>query len=103
MELDSFWLRRARREALGGEKPKRERVSHYCKDGIECIDAIKAALGPVQFQGYVRGNAMKYLWRYPFKGSPVSDLKKARVYLDWLIESVEEGLSCPDWKTKVSG
>jgi len=102
VEPDSLWLRRARRESLGVEKPNREPVGHYCAGGIECIDAIRAALGPVQFQGYLRGNAMKYLWRYPYKGSPVSDLKKARTYIDWLIESVEEGLPCPDQNPKGS-
>ena len=99
MEPDSHWLRRVRREALGGDKPKRQPVGHYCAGDIECIDAIRSALGPEQFAGYCRGNAMKYLWRYPLKGTPVADLRKARTYLDWLIESLEEGLPCPE-KTK---
>ena len=41
---------------------------HYNKEGIECIDAISAALGP-GMEFYLQGNIMKYLWRYRYKGS----------------------------------
>jgi hypothetical protein len=62
--------------------------SHYKQGGIECIDAIKAATGD-GFVGYVWGNVLKYLWRWPKKGG-VDDLKKARWYLDRLIKEVGE-------------
>ena len=39
------------------------------------------------FRGYCKGNVLKYLYRYEDKGG-VEDLKKARVYLGWLIESI---------------
>jgi malate/lactate dehydrogenase len=42
-----------------------------------------------EFQGYCKGNAMKYLWRYKYKGKPVEDLKKAQWYLEKLIASVQ--------------
>ena len=61
---------------------------HYKQGGIECIEAIKAALGD-GFPGYLRGNVMKYLWRYKEKGG-VDDLKKARWYLDRLIKEIGE-------------
>ena len=61
---------------------------HYTQGEIECIDAIRAALGPVGFQDYCRGNVIKYLWRWRQKGG-LEDLEKARVYQNWLIESVE--------------
>ncbi len=61
---------------------------HYKQGGIECIDAIKAATGD-GFIGYVWGNVLKYLWRWPKKGG-VDDLKKARWYLDRLIKEVGE-------------
>jgi len=61
--------------------------SHYKQGGIECIEAIKAALGE-GFPDYLRGNVMKYLWRYKEKGG-VEDLKKARWYLDRLIQEEE--------------
>jgi len=47
--------------------------SHYKQGGIECIEAIKAATGE-GFIGYVWGNVLKYLWRWPKKGG-VDDLK----------------------------
>jgi hypothetical protein len=62
--------------------------SHYKQGGIECIEAIKAATGD-GFIGYVWGNVLKYLWRWPKKGV-VEDLKKARWYLDRLIKEVGE-------------
>jgi hypothetical protein len=62
--------------------------SHYKQGGIECIEAIKAATGE-GFVGYVWGNVLKYLWRWPKKGG-VDDLKKARWYLDRLIKEVGE-------------
>ena len=61
---------------------------HYKQGGIECIDAIKAATGD-GFIGYVWGNVLKYLWRWPKKGG-VDDLKKARWYLDRLIKEAGE-------------
>ena len=60
--------------------------SHYKQGGIECIEAIKAALGD-GFPDYLRGNAMKYLWRYKEKGG-VEDLRKAKWYLDRLVKEV---------------
>lgn len=62
--------------------------SHYTMGGVECIDAIRAALGQEGFQEYCRGNVIKYLWRWRHKGG-LEDLEKARVYQNWLIESVE--------------
>jgi hypothetical protein len=61
---------------------------HYRQGGIEAIDAIKASMSREQFEGYLKGNAMKYLWRYRHKGRPEQDLKKARWYLDRLIVEV---------------
>lgn len=61
---------------------------HYTQGGVECIDAIRASMGPYDFASYCKGNIMKYLWRYRLKNG-AEDLRKARVYLDWMIE-VEE-------------
>ena len=60
---------------------------HYNQAGIECIDAIVAATGEC-FEYYLQGNIMKYVWRYRYKNG-TEDLKKARWYLDKLIEEVE--------------
>jgi hypothetical protein len=56
------------------------RPSHYNQGGIECIDAIKAALGEEGFKAYCRGNALKYTWRAGLKLNEVEDLKKAAWY-----------------------
>ncbi len=55
---------------------------HYTAGEIECIDAIKAALGPDGFLSYLRGQVLKYAWRGGRKADVVEDLKKARWYLD---------------------
>lgn len=57
---------------------------HYNQAGIECIDAIEAATGD-GYEYYLQGNIMKYVWRYRYKNG-AEDLKKARWYLDKLIE-----------------
>lgn len=67
-------------------KDKVNHPSHYTSGGIECIDAIRESMSPEEFQGYCKGNAIKYLWRWRQKGG-VEDLEKADVYLRWLIES----------------
>jgi hypothetical protein len=58
---------------------------HYTDGGIECIEAIEAALTPEEFRGYCKGNLIKYAWRERMKGG-VESLKKARWYLDRLID-----------------
>lgn len=61
---------------------------HY-KGEIECIEAIKASMSSQQFKGYLKGNIMKYLWRYDRKNG-LEDLQKADIYLQWLIKSNAE-------------
>ena len=61
---------------------------HYCKGGLECIQVIKAQLTPEQNIGYLYGNVLKYMWRWPEKNG-IEDLRKAKHYLEWLIESLE--------------
>jgi hypothetical protein len=60
--------------------------SHYNSGDIECIDAIKASMTLVEYRGYLKGNALKYLWRYRYKGKPVEDLAKCNWYLSRLQE-----------------
>jgi len=42
-----------------------------------------------QFEGFLRGNVLKYVYRYRARHG-IEDLRKAQVYLDWLIERVEQ-------------
>ena len=54
---------------------------HYQGDGIECIDAIRAALTPEEFRGYCKGNGLKYIWRELNKGGD-QDIAKAAWYMN---------------------
>ena len=66
-----------------------EHPSHYTQGGIECIEAIKASMSPAGFVDYCKGNVLKYVWRWETKGG-LQDLKKAQVYLGWMIEIAEK-------------
>jgi hypothetical protein len=62
--------------------------SHYTQGAIECIDAIKEATkGLLGIEAVCTANIIKYVWRWKFKNG-VEDLRKARWYLDRLIEEV---------------
>ena len=60
--------------------------NHYTTGSIECIDAIKASMSEKEFVGFLKGNAIKYLWRYDKKGRPVVDLQKSIWYINKLIQ-----------------
>ena len=65
----------------GAEPDMVNHPPHYQSDnGIECIDAIRAALGRDGFIAYCRGNAIKYLWRD--KVNNVEDRNKAAWYIN---------------------
>ena len=67
--------------------------NHYNNGSVECIEGIQASMSDEAFAGYLKGNCMKYLWRYDYKGKPVEDLQKAQWYLAKLLNVVvfEEG------------
>ena len=60
---------------------------HYTHGDIECIDAIRASLGPEGFAAFCRGNVIKYNFRCDHKGG-VQDVEKAEWYLDKLIDTM---------------
>mgnify|MGYP003632711281 CR=1 FL=1 len=67
--------------------------SHYNTGSIECIEGIQASMSAEAFNGYLKGNCMKYLWRYDYKGKPLEDLQKAQWYLAELIKELMLPLS----------
>jgi hypothetical protein len=67
-----------------------ENPDHYNTGAIEAIEAIKASMPSEQFFGYLKGNVMKYLWRYDYKEKPIEDLRKADWYLNRLIDALIE-------------
>jgi len=61
--------------------------SHYSDKDIQPIDYMKSVMTPEQMEGYLRGNVIKYISRYPDKHADgLEDLAKAKVYLAWLLE-----------------
>lgn len=68
---------------------EREPVPHYeTPGGIECIDFLRSLGIAYDFS---RGNAIKYLTRAGRKenNSALGDLKKARTYINFMIEELE--------------
>lgn len=65
--------------------------SHYkSKTGLEVIDVICAFTEDMNgLEGYYTGNVLKYMCRWKKKNG-LEDLKKARVYLNWLIDEMEK-------------
>lgn len=62
---------------------------HYRAMAIQPWAAMAAWMSVEEFRGFLRGNAIKYLARCNAKGG-VEDLRKARHYLDKLIEMASE-------------
>nr|WP_235317712.1 DUF3310 domain-containing protein [Listeria ivanovii] len=60
--------------------------AHYTSGGIETLDYIKAKVS--DYPSYAVGNILKYVSRYEHKNG-LEDLKKARFYLNDLIEWME--------------
>lgn len=58
---------------------------HYTRFKIQPIEFIKA-----NSLGYLEGNVIKYVCRYPYKGQAMKDLLKARDYIDHLIKKQKE-------------
>ena len=60
-----------------------EHPKHYTAhpSGVECIQVT-------EHFSFLRGNAIKYLWRADHKGG-IEDLKKARWYIDREIANLE--------------
>lgn len=64
--------------------------SHYqSKSGLEVIDVIRAFTEELNgTEAYYTGNILKYMCRWKKKNG-LEDLRKAKQYLDWLIEETE--------------
>lgn len=62
---------------------------HYTNNGIQPIQIMKANMTKEEYRGFLEGNILKYPLRYKHKNG-LEDLKKAKTYLTWLIEDIEE-------------
>lgn len=63
--------------------------NHYTFGGIETIDYLEAKLSEDEFNGFLKGNVLKYVSREAEKNG-VEDLKKAQWYLSRFIEKLED-------------
>lgn len=70
---------------LNKQKETVNSPAHYNSGSVECIDAIESMLSKEEFIGFLRGNILKYQWRYKQKNG-AEDLKKAQWYFDKLKE-----------------
>lgn len=85
------WLAEANKPKVKPKvKPENDPVnhpSHYTShpSGVECIEITR-------HHDFLTGNAIKYLWRAGLKegsAKELEDLKKARWYIDYKINSLE--------------
>lgn len=63
----------------------RETPSWY-GGGVECIAAMRAAMGDEAVKNFCAGNVFKYVWRLGKKDSALSDMVKIRNYADMWIQ-----------------
>ena len=63
--------------------------AHYKHGKKETIDVIQDCMTDDEYHGYLKGNILKYVSRYKFKGEPLQDLEKAHWYLSRLIKEVK--------------
>ena len=63
--------------------------AHYQKGGVECIEAIEASMSKEALKGFLKGNCIKYIYRYENKNG-AEDLRKAEWYLLRLIALRED-------------
>ena len=66
-----------------------EHPTHYTHGDIECIDAIRAALGADGFVAFLRGQVIRYQWRIGHKHNAAEDAAKARWYAARLEQELE--------------
>lgn len=65
------------------------RPAHYTQNKFEVIDIIEDAIAQLPpVEGFLTGQILRYVLRWFFKNG-LEDLKKARWYLNRLIERVE--------------
>ncbi len=60
------------------------RPDHYRRYGMESIDAMRGTMSPEEFNGFLKGNAFKYLTRAGAKDALEQDLHKVCWYVMFL-------------------
>lgn len=76
------------KEEIELDKKVTEHPQRYNGDSVyECIKVMRAWSTPEEYRGFLKNTIIKYLCRVGKKDEAVQELKKARFYLDKLIES----------------
>lgn len=70
------------------EKDNVNHPDHYREYGLESLEAIKGSMSHLEYMGFLKGNSLKYLYRYRLKGRAKEDLEKARFYLTEMINEI---------------
>ena len=83
-EKNDAWL------GLGVQDDRVNSPSHYTQGSQEAIVTIEEAIAdaPSVKAGMLQGQVLKYLLRLWYKDNPAEDAKKARWYLNRLIDSL---------------
>ena len=63
---------------------------HYKNMKHQPIDVMESCMTPEQLQGFLRGNALKYLMRMFSKGAALQDAQKAMHYTEMLVRSLQK-------------
>ena len=74
-----------------GQKDMVNNPAHYTRGSQEVIDIIEQAIAdaPSNAEGYLQGQALKYLLRVWLKDNPKQDCEKAVWYLNRLIDKLK--------------
>ena len=79
-------------EGMKVKKPRIDPPPHYVIPGtdLELVDVIKAKarMSIDCWEFFCWASCLQYLWRYDIKGDAREDIGKAKVYLNWLEESL---------------
>jgi hypothetical protein len=79
------------RQADADPKPLNAHYKHGSIDPCQYVEAM----GDAEYRGACILNILKYITRYPHKGTPMEDLMKAQDYVNMLIEHQKKKESKP--------
>lgn len=72
-----------------GKIKNSQKNKHY-KAKIEPIKFMEENFTKEEYVGFCKGNVIKYISRFDKKGTPVDDLEKAKVYIDYILKNLQE-------------
>lgn len=70
-----------KKEQLAGTAPSQ---NHYTQHVVQPIEIMQMYLSKEEFEGFLKGNVIKYSLRSNYKGQKLKDVDKAYQYAKWL-------------------